>query len=165
LTLRQLAEQASVTAAYLSRLENEKVSPSINTLRKIADCLKVSMIRFFENDLVDDPCINPPDTWTPKLIHGWNADVRQMVRTTGNKKMQPLFSTIPPNGMIPCPEAGSSEELVYVLAGRLTLRLDGDTTELTPGTLAYFSAKRPHAWINNTGEPCTFMLVCSPPDR
>ena len=98
LTLKQLSETTSLSAAYLSKLENEKVSPSIQTLKTLSLALHVNMTDFFENDLINDPCINPPTTWTKKLVKGWYADVMQMVKLIGNKKMQPFFTTIPPKG-------------------------------------------------------------------
>jgi len=163
LTLQQLADMTSVTAAYISKLENEKVSPSIQTLQKIANSLEVSIIEFFENDLINDPCINPPDSWTKKLVKGWKADVRQMVKLVGNKKMQPFFTTIPARGGAHEHYTHPGEEFVYVLEGQLSLNLNGETSELKPGTLAYFSALVPHTWINNTDEPVKMIWVCSPP--
>lgn len=163
LTLQQLAGMTSVTAAYISKLENEKVSPSIQTLQKIAEALEVSIIEFFENDLINDPCINPPDSWTKKLVKGWKADVRQMVKLVGNKKMQPFFTTIPPKGGAHDHYTHPGEEFVYVLEGQLTLTLNGETTELKSGTLAYFSALVPHTWVNNSDVPVKMIWVCSPP--
>ena len=163
LTLQQLADMTSVTAAYISKLENEKVSPSIQTLQKIAEALEVSIIEFFENDLINDPCINPPESWTKKLVKGWKADVRQMVKLVGNKKMQPFFTTIPPKGGAHDHYTHPGEEFVYVLEGQLTLNLNGETTILRPGTLAYFSALVPHTWVNDADVPVKMIWVCSPP--
>lgn len=52
LTLQQLADLTSLTAAYISKIENEKVSPSIQTLKRLADALEASITEFFENDLM-----------------------------------------------------------------------------------------------------------------
>ncbi|MDR1656813.1 MAG: cupin domain-containing protein [Deltaproteobacteria bacterium] len=163
LTLQQLADRTSLTAAYISKLENEKVSPSIQTLKTIADALNVSMTEFFENDLINDPCINPPSSWTQILVKGWKADVRQMVKLVGNKKMQPFFTVIPPKGGAHKHYAHPGEELVYVLEGILTLDLNGKSSKIGAGSLAYFSALVPHTWVNNTSKPVKMIWVCSPP--
>jgi len=163
LTLQQLADMSELTAAYISKIENDKVSPSIHTLKTLADTLNTNITDFFENDLINDPCINPPETWTRKLVKGWDADVRQMVKLVGNKKMQPFFTTIPPDGGAHDHYTHPGEELVYVVEGVLTLNLNGKVSELTPGTLAYFSALVPHTWVNNTKKPVKMIWVCSPP--
>lgn len=163
LTLQQLASLTGLTAASISKIENGKVSPSINTLKMLADKLETNITDFFENDLIDDPCINPPDGWTRKLVKGWDANVRQMVKLVGNKRMQPFFTVIPPKGGAHDHYAHPGEEFVYVLEGVLTLTLNGETTELQAGSSAYFSALVAHSWINKTKKPVKMIWVCSPP--
>lgn len=163
LTLQELAKMTSLTAAYISKLENEKVSPSINTLKKLADALNVSLTEFFVNDLINDPCINPPESWTRKLVKGWDADVRQMIKLVGNKKMQPFFTTIPPGGGAHDHYTHPGEEFVYILKGVLTLNLDGKPHKLHPGSLAYFSAMSRHTWVNEGKKTVKMIWVCSPP--
>ncbi|MDR2945745.1 MAG: cupin domain-containing protein [Candidatus Adiutrix sp.] len=162
-TLQQLADKVSRTAAYISKLENEKVSPSIHTLKALADELGVPLTEFFENDLINDPCINPPETWTRKLVKGWDADVRQMVKLVGNKKMQPFFTVIPPGGGARESYTHPGEEFVYVLEGLLTISLNGKVSKMKAGTMAYFSALMPHTWINDSKKPVKMIWVCSPP--
>jgi len=163
LTLQQLADMTGLTAASISKIENGKVSPSIHTLKMLADKLEINITDFFENDLINDPCINPPESWTRKLVQGWDADVRQMIKLVGNKRMQPFFTVIPPKGGAYDHYTHPGEEFVYVLEGVLTLTLNGQTTELKPGTSAYFSALVPHTWINNTKKQVKMIWVCSPP--
>ena len=49
LSLRELGEMAGVSAGFLSQVENDQVSPSLNSLQSIATALEVPM--FF---LLDD---------------------------------------------------------------------------------------------------------------
>ncbi len=163
LTLQSLAEMTELTAAYISRIENDKVSPSIHTLKALANALQTNITDFFENDLINDPCINPPETWTQKVVTGWQADVRQMVKLVGNKRMQPFFTTIPAGGRAHEHYSHPGEEFIYVLEGTLTLNLNGAISSLPAGTLAYFSALVPHAWVNETDAAVKMIWVCSPP--
>jgi quercetin dioxygenase-like cupin family protein len=125
--------------------------------------LEVYITEFFENDLINDPCINPPETWTKKIVKGWKADVRQMVKLVGNKKMQPFFTTIPPNGGAHEHYTHPGEEFVFVLEGTLTLNLNGKQFELRAGSSAYFSALTHHTWINYKKTPVKMIWICSPP--
>ena len=43
LSLRELGEKAGVTASFLSQVENDQVSPSLNSLQSIATALGVPM--------------------------------------------------------------------------------------------------------------------------
>ncbi len=53
LTLRQLAAKAQVSASLLSKLENDKVNPSVRTLHSLAEALSLPLSAFF-SDEVDD---------------------------------------------------------------------------------------------------------------
>ena len=43
LSLRELGKRAGVTASFLSQVENDQVSPSLNSLQSIATALNVPM--------------------------------------------------------------------------------------------------------------------------
>lgn len=163
LSIRQLSEMTGLTSGFISRLEYGKVSSSLHTLKTLAEKLETNMTGFFENDLVDDPCLNPPETWTPKIVHGWKADVKQMVKRVDNKRMQPFFTIIPPGGGVHDHYTHPGEEFVYVLEGVLTLNLNGEITDLPRNTIAYFSALVPHTWVNNTNKEVKLLWVCTPP--
>jgi transcriptional regulator with XRE-family HTH domain len=48
-TQRETARSAQIAVTYLSRLENEHVSPSVRTLSKIANALDVPVASFFHD--------------------------------------------------------------------------------------------------------------------
>lgn len=49
ITLSQLAIQVGVTSGYLSQMENNKIDPSLNVLRKLSICLKTPIADFLED--------------------------------------------------------------------------------------------------------------------
>jgi mannose-6-phosphate isomerase-like protein (cupin superfamily) len=53
-------------------------------------------------------------------------------------------------------------ELFYVLEGRLTIRLDQDTKELSPGELALVPPGVVHSFTNPTEEPVRFLIHLTP---
>ena len=46
LSLRELGDLSGLTAGFLSQIENDQVSPSLNSLQSIASALKVPMFYF-----------------------------------------------------------------------------------------------------------------------
>jgi transcriptional regulator with XRE-family HTH domain len=46
LSLRELAERVGLTASFLSQIERDLASPSIESLRKISDALEVPNFHF-----------------------------------------------------------------------------------------------------------------------
>ena len=49
MTLRGLAERIGMTAGYLSRVENQRVTPSLDALQAIATALGVPMFWFLDS--------------------------------------------------------------------------------------------------------------------
>ncbi len=47
-TQQQVSELTGLAVSYLSRLENDRMSPSIRTLTKISEALHVPLISFFD---------------------------------------------------------------------------------------------------------------------
>lgn len=53
LTAKDLAEEAGVSAAMISRIESGQVSPSISTLHSLSDALDVPIVSFFRDTATD----------------------------------------------------------------------------------------------------------------
>ena len=49
LSARQVAERAGVSAAYLSRLENRRVSPTVATLARLVSAMGETMATLFQD--------------------------------------------------------------------------------------------------------------------
>jgi len=163
MTLQHLAKKTNLTAGYLSQIENDKASPSISTLKKIADVLGVRIVDFFSDEIIDDPKILRKDEWTRVLLSGWEADVMQLVRIVGNKRMQPFYTVIPPGGKSRDPYAHPGEEFGIVLEGILTLTIGEETYKIGPMTSFYYSSLLLHSWKNELSKPCRVVWVISPP--
>ncbi|MFH1035254.1 MAG: XRE family transcriptional regulator [Pseudomonadota bacterium] len=163
LTLQQVAEGASCTAAYISQIEHDKVSPSIASLKKIAQVLGVRIVDFFLEDAADDNLVLGPEQWPVMSMPGWNAHIRQMVKGTSHKTMQPFYTEIAPGGGSSDPYSHQGEEFGLVLAGELTLRVGSETYQVPAGHSFYHSSLLPHSWVNNGRELCKVIWVVTPP--
>ncbi len=163
LTLQKLAQEVNLTAGYISQVENDKASPSIRTLKKISNALGVRIIDFFSDEIINDPKVLNQNQWTKVLLPGWKADVRQLVHIVGNKRMQPFYTVIPPQGRSREPYAHQGEEFGIVIEGNLTLTIGQEVYEVGPMTSFYYSSLLPHSWVNNENVPCLVIWVITPP--
>lgn len=163
LTLQQVAQQASCTAAYLSQVENNKTSPSIASLKKIAGVLDARIVDFFSEEDGEDPVVMSPDQWLGVSLPRWKADIKQMVRTVKHRKMQPFHTVIQPDGGTREDYSHHGEEFGLVLEGELTLTVGKETYLVPAGSSFYYSSTLPHAWTNEGQEPCRVVWVVAPP--
>jgi len=164
LTLQDLAKKTNLTAGYISQVEHDKSSPSIATLKRIAKALNVLIIDFFADEVIDDFKVMNQDQWTKVVLPGWEAEVKQLVRIVGSKRMQPCYTVIPPGGRSRgAPYSHPGEEFGLVLKGKMTLTVGLEVYRVGPMTSFYYSSLIPHTWKNEGSKPCAVVWVVSPP--
>jgi len=163
LTLKQLAEKVGCTDAYLSQIENGRVSPSIASLKKIADALQSKITDFFVESEDDDPVVLPPDKRIRLSLERWNAEIQSLVRNPKNKRMHPFYTTIQPGGGSHGLYSHVGEEFGLVLKGELEIDLDGTIHRVRESESFYYNASQPHSWRNPGDGETVVVWVISPP--
>jgi quercetin dioxygenase-like cupin family protein len=84
--------------------------------------------------------------------------------TSGGTQLEVTDSTAPPGVVDETAFAHPGEELVYVLAGRLGVRLDDEPAyELEPGDSLHFDAMRTHRYAALGSMPARYLLVAAHP--
>ena len=162
LTVRQLASIAGVSPALISHVERGINDPSLDSLRRIAQALRVPLFDFFQQ----------PEDGGVAVIR---ADSRMQIRSPhgeliysrlspGYAKMEVLEGILKPGGFSSkLPWSHPSEECAVVISGWMTVEVDGDRRELEPGDSCYFDSRLPHRYVNNRDVPVVFMLSVTPP--
>ncbi len=164
MTLKQLASRAGCTDAYLSQLERGRANPSITTLKKIAEALRVKVVDFFlesereENDVV----LGEQERVNINFKQG-DAKIQMLVRNIRNKRMQPFYTTIEPGGGSKGYYSHIGEECGIVLQGRLEIDRNGKVYSVKKNESFYFSSQEPHSWTNPGKKRTVVIWVVSPP--
>ncbi|MGC4111545.1 MAG: cupin domain-containing protein [Nocardioides sp.] len=161
LSARQVADLAGLTPAYLSRLENGRVSPTVATLARLVAAMGETMATLFQE---------PPDGRETVVRLG----ERHLMRSRGvlDSQVTPGWATrLEILESLVEPGQGSSdrlhthagdEECVLVLEGVLDLYLAGDRHHLTTGDSATFDCRTPHRWRNPSTESSRVLWVITP---
>ena len=163
LTLKQLAEKVGCTDAYLSQIENGRVSPSIASLKKIANALHSKITDFFVESEDDDPVVLPPDKRIRLSLERWNAEIQSLVVNPKNKRMHPFYTTIQPGGGSHGLYSHVGEEFGLVLKGELEIDLDGTVHRVRESESFYYNSSQPHSWTNPGDGETVVVWVISPP--
>jgi transcriptional regulator with XRE-family HTH domain len=164
MTLKQLANKAGCTDAYLSQLERGHANPSIMVLKGIAEALQVKVVDFFleqetgENDVV----LKEKERVNINFRQGY-AKIQMLVRNIQNRRMQPFYTTIEPGGGSKGSYSHIGEECGIVLKGMLEINLNGKAYRLKKNESFYFSSQEPHSWSNPGKTQTVVIWVVSPP--
>jgi len=164
MTLKQLANKAGYTDAYLSQLERGRANPSIMILKKIASALQVKVVDFFleiETDRNDVVC-KERERVNIRFKQG-DAKIQMLVRNIQNKRMQPFYTTIKAGGGSKGPYSHIGEEFGIVLQGELEVNLDGKPYRVKKNESFYFSSQESHSWSNPGKKKTVVIWVVSPP--
>jgi Predicted transcriptional regulators len=163
MTLKQVADLADCTAAYISQIERDRTSPSIASLKRISAAVGVRIVDFFLEDSVEPAVVIEPSSWPEVGLPGWRANIRQMVRTVKDRQMQPFFTEIAPGGGSRDSYSHQGEEFGLILQGELTLKLGDKSFLVKEGSAFYYSSDVPHSWTNDGDVLCRVVWVVTPP--
>lgn len=164
MTLKEVADQAGCTGAYISQLEKGRANPSIATLKKIASVFDVRIIDFFldSTDEADD-VVTRKHQRVAMGFHLGSAVIESLVRSTENKRMQPLYHTIRPGGGSNGEYSHEGEEFGIVLAGELELTVGDQIYYVKEGDSFYFPSTISHGFHNRGERDAVVVWVTSPP--
>ncbi|CAH0990081.1 HTH-type transcriptional regulator PuuR [Sinobacterium norvegicum] len=161
---RELAKRVGVTNSTISLIEQNRVSPSVGSLKKVLDGIPMSLADFFAVDAGEKDqqffyqSNDLPDLGTEGiqyLLVGANRNDRQMsimreVYIAGSDTGEELLSH-------------DGEEGGFIVQGQLELTVDGDVQLLSEGDGYYFDSRKPHRFRNIGEQDCEVVSANTPP--
>lgn len=140
LTLEAAARDAGLSAAHLSRLETGQRQPSLPMLLALARVYGTTVSELLGENVADRDAIVRAGDMEPTRAGGWTY----WQAGASGRGMQSLRVKVPYGSQGDIVRVHPGEEWLYVLTGRLRLRL-GDTSHvLAAGDSAHFDSLTPH---------------------
>lgn len=165
MTLRDLAKTSGCSISFLSQLERDMISPTVASLRKIADALGVTITSFFDNDdTIQDTVVVRKDNRMKIGSKASKVVYESMKPRNANSVLEPLYQTLE-KGAYSGDEYNIhlGEEFVYVMQGSVEITLDGKTMTLESGDSALYNSNVPHKWKNIYDGETVLLWVNTPP--
>lgn len=154
----QLAEQAGLSKAYLSRLEAGERQPSIATLLALGRALQVPM-----SQLLGETGDTPPllISGAEEGSHAVNdRTITQLSGFAGSRTLEAVKIGIQADRCPPPRARHRGEEWIYVLEGTVELEYSSATHFLRAGQSAHFDAGYPHR-LATPGHWAEILLVAA----
>jgi transcriptional regulator with XRE-family HTH domain len=162
LSLRELAKKTSLTASFLSQIERGIISPSLNSLRKIAEALEVPLLFFLSDTSKRSPVVRVEAR--PHVDLENSSVSYQLLTPDIAHKMEALSGTLEnctPNVVRSL--SVPTEEFILVLSGCLRVRLEEETYILNPGDTIYFEGPHLKELSCASDEKVNWVSVITPP--
>jgi transcriptional regulator with XRE-family HTH domain len=165
LSQRELAKRAGVTNGLISLIEQNRVSPSVSSLKKVLDGIPMSLADFFTLDLASSTQVFFRHAELLDLGSGGpEVALRLVAARRPNRQMSILHETYAAGA-----DTGAEmlrhkgEEGGIVTRGRIELTVGANTVELAAGDAYYFASDVPHRFRNPGDEPCELVSASTPP--
>jgi transcriptional regulator with XRE-family HTH domain len=150
MTLQALCDAAGISVGYLSQVERDHATPSLGTLAQIARSLDVGVDYFIATPSMEDGLTRSAERDRFSVDGSSIIYERLAADFTGNV-LSSFILNVPP-GYRSETVSHEGEEILYVLEGAITQRLDGREMVLTAGDSLHFRGNSPHSWSNDTTE-------------
>jgi transcriptional regulator with XRE-family HTH domain len=156
LTLSAVADRTGLNVGYLSQVENDKASPSLETLAALADALDVPIAWF----LLDQ-------SLGPRLVRAADRPRRRMPRASGSMTQVDggiardvaIFEGTMPAGHRTGFHAHPGDEHHIVLSGRVRITQGEAVIEAGPGDYVLLDGTLPHDAVAIGDEPARLLII------
>lgn len=166
--LRELAEVAGCTESFLSKVENDKVRPSLTMLHRIVGALGISIAKLFSEQDDDGGPVSVlragtrPMLATDRARTGAGIRLEALLPTYRTALLEANVHHVEPGGSSEGTIQHQGEEMGFVLKGHLELLVDGKVVQVSEGDSFFFLSSLPHGYRNPGQVPAQILWVNTP---
>ncbi len=162
LTQDELASRCELSKGFISQLENDLTSPSLNTLSNILESLGTTLKDFF-NDYSDERIVFRNDDFYELEDKDYKHKIEWIIPNAQKNMMEPIIITLDPGGTSKEETAHQGEEFGYVMAGSIYIHLGSKKYKARKGETFTYKTNLNH-YLSNAGKiEAKVMWISSPP--
>jgi len=168
LRLKDVARMSGLSESLISKFENNRATPSLNTLHKIVKVLGTSVAALLNehasnSDVVLKPRQRPIIREVAMTAGADGMEAEVMIPMGASAMLEAFVIRLLPGGGSGGTRTHDGEEVGYVIKGELVLTVDGQAYHLQAGDSFFFSSSVPHEFSNPGAGPTEIVWVNTPP--
>ncbi|MBA4372641.1 MAG: hypothetical protein C0402_07225 [Thermodesulfovibrio sp.] len=156
---KDLADRVEVTPSFISQLENNQISPSLNSFVQICRALGANPAEFLEDSkAVPLQWLIRKDRMFSQLMPA--GDGLKAASIIAGEQLSARFVVIPPQTLVKKHfHLLRKPEFIFVLQGTVSITADDKTETLHPGDSVYLLEVVPTQWKNEGGNDAELLVV------
>ena len=159
LSLDAVSRVSGVSKSMLGQIERGDVNPTISTVWKIANGLKLSFTELMSRPETDCEVITA-DSMQPLPEDDGRFRNYPLFSFDSERRFEILYVEMDAGSRLDAePHPLGTQEFVTVFSGRLTVSVDGELLSIGSGGALRFKADCPHQYRNISGEICRLNMV------
>jgi len=160
LTQEELADRTELSKGFISQLERDLTSPSIETLMDILQTLGTTAGEFF-NDAPEEQIVFGKSDYFEKKDPELKNITKWIIPNAQKNLMEPILLSIEPGGSTYPDNPHEGEEFGHILSGSVEIHIGNTLYQAKKGESFYFVSERKHYLTSKTG--AVLIWVSTPP--
>jgi transcriptional regulator with XRE-family HTH domain len=165
--LKDIADLAECSESLVSKIENNRVQPSLNVLHRLCEALGTTVGEMFAipegNGRVVSRAGQRPAVKLDGIRQGTGILMELLVPLAKGHLMQGSIHIVAVGGSTEGQVTHHGEEIGYVISGEVEVLIDDDVYYLSAGDSAYYSSEQPHGYRNVGDDEARILFINTPP--
>lgn len=164
MTLAGMADALGRSVGWLSQVERDLSDPSISDLREISALLEVPISMLFRHEAAlanEAGYVVRKETRRPLGSHTAGL-LEELLSPDLTDDFEMVHSTFEPNSEISKAVTRPTQEVGYLISGKLDLEISGKVFNINPGD-SFRIKGEPFRWMNPYDAPAVAVWVIAPP--
>ena len=154
-SMQLVADRAGLSVGFISQVERGLTSPSLGSLASVANVLDMRL-----SDLLDHSGGGTETTRRTNRpvyrVPGAEMSYERISTAFEGSKLHSVIVHEPPGTRIE-PISHEGEEMFFILAGSITVEIEGKVGVLSQGDTIHFDSRRTHSTWNHTDQPASIL--------
>lgn len=166
MTLAQLSKESGVALATLSRIENGRMTGTLDSHINICEALEITLPELYKYLPSSKKKLEVKTGGSePKIsVHDKRSSFEVMASNIQNKKMLPILLRIAKGAHTNTEETKPGvEKFIYIMEGKVEAFIGENKYALAQGDTIYFDSSVPHHFKNTGIGETRLMVVSCPP--
>ena len=163
LTQEELADRCELSKGFISLLERDLTSPSLDTLADILESLGTDLPSFFAKSGEEKIVFGEDDIFVKEDAEQLRGRIRWLVPSAQKNRMEPILVEMAPGGETDEDDPHEGEEFGYVLSGSVKIVVGDRVERVRKDESFYFQPTAPHKLVNAGKSACRVLWVSTPP--
>jgi transcriptional regulator with XRE-family HTH domain len=163
ITLTELSEKSGVQLATLSRIENKKMTGTLESHMAIAKALGIEVVELYKSVIKEQKQIELPEPTSEIFTHNEKSSFEILTKNVLSKQMMPTLIRIEEGGATQQEQsAPNSEKFLFVLEGVVEVIIDNKNFRLERNNTLYFDSSLSHKFKNAGRNVAKLLCVATP---
>lgn len=159
LSLSKLSELCGVSKVMLGQIERGESNPTINTIWKIANGLKVPYTLLIDEPIESDICVRKEDAKKQTSADG-SYRIHCYFTSNVNRNFELFTAELDTNSKYESHSHGEkTQEYIIVHIGQLSLNINDVKHILNVGDSIVFDSSKPHSYCNSSNEILKMTII------